>query len=153
MTFMFRFLITGAVLGSLSTTAKPAKEAAEKAIEMVKATVTTYELSSICDFIQNEFEIAGHKLKTGDDKALADFIHEFMRVKGGGRDPAIDLWGNPYHFDNWKEKFWYVLYSAGTNGQKDECSEQSESGDDVCAWIQMERSDSVYKSLREEEAY
>ncbi len=128
-------------------------------LNTVRSFVATYELNIIRDRMISENEGFGQFPEPGDDEALKEFIYETMKHSERGRDPSLDPWDEPYRFDEGGSGDWYVLSSTGPNLDADDCvdagsdmgadgDEGGGAADDVCAWLELGRSDSAYKPMR-----
>jgi hypothetical protein len=140
-------LIVMAIMGAGVVVGGPKLgELMDKVLDTYRSLATTYELATIRERIVTDYESSGTLPRTMNEEAMTEYIHEVMRVHSGARDPAIDLWQNPYLFDDGSEPNWYLVFSTGPNGEADSCKEDG--GDDVCAWMELEKTQSVYKQIR-----
>ena len=134
------------MVGGVGVVGKQAGGVTERILDVVRGMVATYEMGTIRDRILGDYEVTASLPPTDDDQALADYIHEVTRARSGARDTALDPWNNPYRFTGWADG-WYLLYSMGPGGEQDECASEDAGGDDVCAFIELPRTDSVYKPI------
>lgn len=87
-------------------------------IDVVKSTITRFEMSQLSAAIQQEVQATGSVPDTSDLDAVGNFIRD--SASGNfDRDPAFDLWGNPYLLvAEGSESL--TLLSLGPNGVQDE---------------------------------
>ncbi|MEZ4269723.1 MAG: hypothetical protein R3F39_25470 [Myxococcota bacterium] len=133
--------------------------AADPVVNLVKAALTTFELSSIVDQMHAEWTASCTPPPTTED-ALADFIDEAMRSRGSRR-ASDDFWGMPYQILEMSEDH-YVVYSTGANRTDDACgvgvaytdppndpevdAQPSSGPDDVCVDLHLPTCQSAYRN-------
>lgn len=161
---IIRFLGLVSIIGGVGATIGGGGAIVDPILNTVRSFVATYELGILRDRMISEHQSVGQFPRPGDEEELRSFIHETMSVQKGARDPALDPWEFPYRFESGGSGDWYVLFSTGPNGQTDDCVEagdealmddgadQGDAGprtapDDVCAWLQLGRTDAPYRRI------
>lgn len=109
MSFLFRLLGVLALVSSVGAATDQGGQFVTRSFDLVKKMLPLYELSSVRDRLLSEYEFSGSLPIPGDEQALGDFIREETRSWSGGRDPALDLLGNPYRLESGSEGDNYVF--------------------------------------------
>lgn len=134
---------------------KQGPEMLEKVTNSVKSIMTSHELSQIASTMEMD-SMGGTRVPgPGQAEALARYINSTFTSKSG-RDPAMDLWGNPYRTDRLDDGR-LILLSVGPNGTRDDCDGGGDAAgaghddaDDVCCLVTpVLPQDSPYRSLKE----
>ncbi len=66
------------------------------------------------------------------DEDFSDFVREYLVIKAGGSDPAMDPWGMPFLLTGLEDSKDWVVFSTGPDQTPDYCDFEGPGGDDVC---------------------
>lgn len=112
---MSRLLLVTALLSAAFFATDRGRRTVTAAVDFAKTMVTTFELSSLRDAVVMDYHVTGHDPQVDD--AFADYARANLDARGG-RDLALDHWGNPYQLRDLGAGA-YLLLSVGANGYED----------------------------------
>lgn len=151
-----------------------APEFLDRTVDKVKVLLTGMEVERICQTIQVEAFTSGMHMEGAEE--FGEFLRNYYTTPFGSRDPAMDLWDAPYLLERGEDAV-YLVASSGPNRGRDACrtldgespgqtldasdgrSDTGDSGaeeegdpageDDICASVEIPRSESPFQQLEE----
>lgn len=115
-----RYLPALLLAGGAGVAAKGGGDVSKKLIDTVKVVVSRFEMGGVAQALEIDATLGSGLPKDGD--AFAAYVRENVKSRTG-RDPAMDLWGQPYHLVRIGDKM--TLLSFGPNMKRDQCHDQS----------------------------
>ena len=70
------------------------------------------------------------------DEDFSDFVREYLVIKSGGSDPAMDPWGMPFLLTGFEDSKDWIVFSTGPDQTPDHCDFEDSNGDDICLLIE-----------------
>lgn len=137
-----RVVPTLLLLGGGAVVAHSGAQLGTEVLDTVKVVAARWELSSAARAIEADF--VSHGALPGS-RSLADFgayLRENLR-SNFGRDPALDLWQNPYRYRRLGSDIAVISY--GPNGRRDACAraDPDQAAAEVAAAVARQRQGQV----------
>lgn len=131
--------------GGLAATGKVAPELTKRVIDTVKTVLVRAELAQLASALERDAAIDLRVPRTDDPAGLQNYIHENMTARAG-RDPANDLWEQPYRYELVADS--PRLASAGPDQTVGVCAGAEGQGDDLCENVKLpNKNDSPFRQI------
>ena len=107
-------------LAGLATMAGGAKDIVSEVIVKVQVSSAVREMRQLRDHLRLSGQSEGVVPEPGNQESLADWVGKAFEADG--KDPAYDMWGNPYRFEKVPgDNNLHILLSNGPNTVEDCC--------------------------------
>lgn len=139
-----RFVPILLLAGGVASVAKTGPQLSEKIVDTVRTVMVRYEANAYATQLATSCLMGEPVPKPDNPSELSGYINA-NATAAKGRDPATDLWGQPYRLEKISQQQ-LVLVSTGPNGGRDACKDAEPPPDLVKAAADA---DQILKAVQE----